>query len=329
MSEPSESPRRKAVRSGSEKPSKPSPESPEPFDCQLPLGHSTQGLQMKGYRGEVTMDPITHYSELVLSSGWRNVHLGDESRNVPIYRERVNTDVCVLASERSDSKKPLKAHPELPEPRDCRLPLLHGSQRIQKKDGRVEMTLDPRRAKPELILSRRTEMTLDLKTAYPELVFSRDRRSVRLGDERHKVPNYYERFDTDPCVLASEGFSFGRYSWEVEVGDAGCWAVGVARKSVKRKGPLRLTPEHGFWTVERHMGKYWALSSSPFRVFCEERLLRIGICLDYVAGQVHFHNPETLAHLYTFTTTFMEEIFPFFYTEDKQTPLVITKFETE
>ncbi|EMP41207.1 Tripartite motif-containing protein 39 [Chelonia mydas] len=175
----------------------------------------------------------------------------------------------------------------------------------------------------------KAEMTLDLKTAYPELVISRDRRSVRLGDERHKVPNYYERFDTNPCVLASEGFSFGRYSWEVEVGDAGCWAVGVARKSVKRKGHLTFTPEHGFWTVEMHMGKYWALSNSPSRVFCKDRLRRVGICLDYVAGQVHFRNAETLAHLYTFTTSFMEEIFPFFYTEDKQTPLVIKKFEIE
>ncbi|CAM5072716.1 unnamed protein product [Natator depressus] len=94
------------------------------------------------------------------------------------------------------------------------------------------------------------EVTLDLKTAYPELVVSRDRRSVCLGDERHKVPDYYERFDTDPCVLASDGFSSGSFYWEVEVGDAGCWAVGVARESVKRNGHLSLTPEHGFWTME-------------------------------------------------------------------------------
>uniref|UniRef100_A0A452GIB6 B30.2/SPRY domain-containing protein n=1 Tax=Gopherus agassizii TaxID=38772 RepID=A0A452GIB6_9SAUR len=138
------------------------------------------------------------------------------------------------------------------------------------------------------------EVTLNPKTANPQLVLSSDRRSVRLGDERKDLLNCHERFDTAPCVLANEGFSFGRYYWEVEVRDAGCWAVGVARKSVKRKGHLRLTPEHGFWTVEMHMGKYWALNTSPALVYCKERLHRVGIYLDYTEGRVAFYNADSL-----------------------------------
>lgn len=173
------------------------------------------------------------------------------------------------------------------------------------------------------------EVTLNPKTANPELVLSSDRRSVSLGDERMDLPNYRERFDTAPCVLANEGFSFGRYYWEMEVWDAGCWAVGVARKSMKRKGHLRLTPKHGFWTVEMHMGKYWALYTSLALVYCNERLHRVGIYLDYTEGQVAFYNAESLTHLYTFIASFKEEIFPFFYTKDKKIPLVINRFETE
>uniref|UniRef100_A0A8C3HA83 Uncharacterized protein n=1 Tax=Chrysemys picta bellii TaxID=8478 RepID=A0A8C3HA83_CHRPI len=173
------------------------------------------------------------------------------------------------------------------------------------------------------------EVTLNPKTANPELVLSSDRRSVHLGDERKDLPNNHERFDTAPCVLANEGFSFGRYYWEVEVWDADCWAVGVARKSVKRKGHLRLTPEHGFWTFEMHMGKYWALNTSLALVYCNERLHRVGVYLDYMEGQVAFYNAESLAHLYTFTASFTEEIFPFFYTKDKTTPLVINRSEIE
>ncbi|CAM5097478.1 unnamed protein product [Natator depressus] len=215
-----------------------------------------------------------------------------------------------ITLSRSGSENPSKPRLQSPEPCDCRLHLLNSIQRIQMMCYRVEVTLNP-------------------KTANPELVLSSDRRSVSLGDERMDLPNYRERFDTAPCVLANEGFSFGRYYWEMEVWDAGCWAVGVARKSVKRKGHLRLTPKHGFWTVEMHMGKYWALNTSLALVYCNERLHRVGIYLDYTEGQVAFYNAESLTHLYTFIASFKEEIFPFFYTKDKKIPLVINRFETE
>ncbi|XP_038227836.2 E3 ubiquitin-protein ligase TRIM7-like [Dermochelys coriacea] len=206
--------------------------------------------------------------------------------------------MSLLVGCRSGSEKPSKPHLQSPEPCDCRLPLLSSVQRIQIMGYRVEVTLNPKTANPE------------------------------LGDERKDLPNYRERFDTAPCILANDGFSFGRYYWEMEVWDAGCWAVGVARKSVKRKGHLRLTPEHGFWTVEMHMGKYWALNISLALVYCET-LHKVGIYLDYTEGQVAFYNAESLAHLYSFTASFKEEIFPFFYTKDKKIPLVINRFETE
>ncbi|KAM7145757.1 E3 ubiquitin-protein ligase TRIM39-like [Macrochelys suwanniensis] len=193
-----------------------------------------------------------------------------------------------------------------------------------KRDLEIVLSLPCNREMREAV-----EVTLNPKTANPDLVLSSDRRSVRLGDERKDLPNYHERFDTAPCVLAYEGFSFGRYYWEVEVGDAGCWAVGVARKSVKKKGHLRLIPEQGFWPVEMHMGKYWALNTSLALVYCNERLHRVGIYLDYTEGQVAFYNAETLAHLYTFTASFTEEISPFFYTKDKKTALVINRSEIE
>ncbi|XP_067386624.1 E3 ubiquitin-protein ligase TRIM39-like [Emydura macquarii macquarii] len=205
---------------------------------------------------------------------------------------------------RSSSKKPLKPHPQPPKPCDCRMPLLLRDQRIQIKGYTVEVTLDP-------------------KTANPELVLSSDWRSVHLGDKWKDVPDCHERFDIEPCILASEGFSSGRCYWEVEVGDNGYWTVGVARGSVKRKGHLTFTPEHGFWTVEMHMGKYWALNTCRTLVYCNKRLRRVGIYVDYVEGLVAFHNAKTMDHLYTFIASFTEKIFPFFYTNDKTTPLVI------
>ncbi|XP_075769806.1 E3 ubiquitin-protein ligase TRIM58-like isoform X2 [Pelodiscus sinensis] len=215
-----------------------------------------------------------------------------------------------IPSSRSDSRKPSEARSQTPEPCNCWLPWPSSVQQIQMNHYRVEVTLDP-------------------KTASPKLILSSDGRSVQLGDEQKDLPSTCERFDTDPCVLASEGFSSGQYYWEVEVGGAGGWAVGVASKSVKRKGPLYLKPEHGFWTVELHMGKYWALGTCLARVHSSKRLRRVGIYLDCTEGQVAFYNADAFAHLYTFTASFTEEIFPFFYLKDKKTPLVINRSALE
>uniref|UniRef100_A0A674IER6 Zinc finger protein RFP-like n=1 Tax=Terrapene triunguis TaxID=2587831 RepID=A0A674IER6_9SAUR len=97
-----------------------------------------------------------------------------------------------------------------------------------------------------------SNVTLDPYTAHPKLILSEDWKSVREGETR--LFNTPERFDTEPCVLGCEGFTSGRHCWEVEVGDGGGWAVGVARESVGRKGRISHSPEGGIWAVQRWGG---------------------------------------------------------------------------
>ncbi|CAM4652596.1 unnamed protein product [Caretta caretta] len=89
----------------------------------------------------------------------------------------------------------------------------------------------------------KVNVTLDPNTAHPELVLSEDQKSVRRGDTWQDLPNNPERFDTELCVLGCEGVTSGRHCWEVEVGDGQYWAVEVARESVRRKGWINYNPE--------------------------------------------------------------------------------------
>ncbi|KAM9120024.1 butyrophilin subfamily 1 member A1-like isoform 2-T2 [Pangshura tecta] len=142
-------------------------------------------------------------------------------------------------------------------------------------------------------------VTLDPDTAHPNLVLSEDRKSVRWGDTQQRLPNNPERFDSVPYVLGCEGFTSGRHCWEVEVGDGGYWAVGVARESVRRKGWISRSPEGGIWAVER-LGQFRALTSPVTPLTLSQAPSRIWVCLDCDRGQVTFIDAGDEAPIFTF-----------------------------
>lgn len=116
-------------------------------------------------------------------------------------------------------------------------------------------------------------------------------------------PVTQERFDTDPCVLSCEGYTSGRHAWEVEVWDKGCWAVGVARESVRRKGHLIQNPEEGIWAVQRWVGQYQALTSPVTHLSLCKVPQMIWVSLDYEQGQVTFFSAGNEAPIFTFPLT--------------------------
>ncbi|XP_038559255.1 nuclear factor 7, brain-like isoform X2 [Micropterus salmoides] len=151
---------------------------------------------------------------------------------------------------------------------------------------------------------------LDPNTAARSLYLSDDLTSVRRGDTKQQLPDNPERNTKYALVLGSEGFSSGKHSWEVEVGDHPAWNVGLAKESVDRKGKILVSPEYGIWCLLHRSGKY--TDGAGKTVGVKKSLQRIRVQLDYDRGEVSFYDPEDTTHIYTHRDTFTEKLFPFF-----------------
>ncbi|TNN52320.1 E3 ubiquitin-protein ligase TRIM39 [Liparis tanakae] len=164
-------------------------------------------------------------------------------------------------------------------------------------------------------LASYTPVVLDPNTAHPELVLSADLTTVTCGP-RQKLPDNPERFDLVPSVLGSEGLTSGTHSWDVEVGDSTGWFLGVLAESAQREELL----QSGLWTIGFSEGKYSSLSPSapvPVALAVQTDPQRIRVRLDWNRGTLSFSDPDSNAHLHTFTHTFTEGMLPFFDTKDK------------
>ncbi|KFQ96255.1 Butyrophilin subfamily 1 member A1, partial [Nipponia nippon] len=145
-------------------------------------------------------------------------------------------------------------------------------------------------------------LTLDPDTAHPDLILSEDRKSVRRGEGRRDLPDNPERFDYWPFVLGCQGFAAGRHCWEVEVGDGGDWAVGVARESIRRKGHLSLCPQGGIWGVEKWGGQVRALTTRKVTLLPLRWVpRRVSVHLDYAGGTVAFFDADEGGLMFIFS----------------------------
>uniref|UniRef100_A0A674AFD5 B30.2/SPRY domain-containing protein n=2 Tax=Salmo trutta TaxID=8032 RepID=A0A674AFD5_SALTR len=162
------------------------------------------------------------------------------------------------------------------------------------------------------------DLTLDLNTVNRRLSLSEENRKVTCRTEEQPYPDHPERFEDCEQVLCREGLT-GRCYWEIE------WSgkeavIGVTYKGISRRGGIKdccLGYNDRSWSLFCYDNRYIAWhnkkhttidvhSSSPHRV---------GVYLDWPAGTLSFYraSSDTLTHLYTFTSTFTEPLYPGFH----------------
>ncbi|XP_078272343.1 nuclear factor 7, ovary-like [Rhinoraja longicauda] len=161
----------------------------------------------------------------------------------------------------------------------------------------------------------RVSVALDVETAHGQLHVSDDRKSMHFVGGWRNLPDTGKRFIQNTCVLGSEGFTSGRYYWEVGIGSNQGWSLGVAAESVDRKGAGVLTPETGVWSIRRDGNDVNVGTSPPSRLPAGPIPGRVGVYLSYESGRVSFYDADTKSHLHTFTgNKFTEKLYPFFWT---------------
>lgn len=156
-------------------------------------------------------------------------------------------------------------------------------------------------------------VTFDPDTAHADLIVSDDGKQVAHGNLR-RVPNTPKRFDHVLNVLAKEGFSSGRFYYEVLVKGKTQWDLGVACELINRKGDIRLSPKNGYWTIWLRKGEeLTANAGPPISLKVREIPEKIGVFVDYDKGQVSFYNVDLRANIFSFFgCTFTGKLFPFF-----------------
>uniref|UniRef100_A0AAZ1XAY8 B30.2/SPRY domain-containing protein n=1 Tax=Oreochromis aureus TaxID=47969 RepID=A0AAZ1XAY8_OREAU len=158
------------------------------------------------------------------------------------------------------------------------------------------------------------DVSLDPDTAHPELILSDDGKQVNFGDVNQSLSDNPKRFTVFANVLGRQGFSSGRFYFEVQVKGKTDWILGVARESVNRKGGNSVKPQDGFWALWlRNNNEYTACTGPAAVLSLASAPDKVGVFVDYEERLVSFYDVYAAASIYSFTgCSFTEKLYPCF-----------------
>ncbi|CAJ1054639.1 E3 ubiquitin-protein ligase TRIM21-like isoform X1 [Xyrichtys novacula] len=155
------------------------------------------------------------------------------------------------------------------------------------------------------------DVMLDPTTAHPSLILSKNGKQVHSGLVNQNLADNSKRFLSAINVLGKQGFSSGRFYYEVQVRGKTSWDLGVVKESIDRKGPITAKPENGYWTICLRNGKNYKASGAHLSVKSEPKT--VGVFVDYGKGSVIFFDVDSADIIHSFTEcSFTEKLYPFF-----------------
>ncbi|XP_037679212.1 E3 ubiquitin-protein ligase TRIM11-like [Choloepus didactylus] len=136
------------------------------------------------------------------------------------------------------------------------------------------------------------QVTLDPKSASPSFTLSEDHRTVTQTQPWRSQSSLEKLLGDFTSVLGCERFTTGRHYWEVEVRGGGNWTLGVCKDDANRKVSALWNQDGGCWSKG---DLFPAGTFYPQKTFYP----RVGVFLDYEAGELSFYNVNEESHLYT------------------------------
>ncbi|XP_048870949.1 E3 ubiquitin/ISG15 ligase TRIM25 isoform X3 [Brienomyrus brachyistius] len=170
-------------------------------------------------------------------------------------------------------------------------------------------------AKRSDLLKYGVELTLDPMTAHKRILLLENFTKAMVSEEPSPYPDGPGRFAVCSQVLGTRGFSQGRQYWEVKMSSNNFCGLGLAYKSIDRKGPAsRLGRNSQSWCVEWFNIKLSAWHNSREIVLENPNPSRVGILLDCDQGTVTFYTVADRAYpFYTFIQRFSQPVYPAFW----------------
>ncbi|XP_028256670.1 E3 ubiquitin-protein ligase TRIM39-like [Parambassis ranga] len=153
-------------------------------------------------------------------------------------------------------------------------------------------------------------VTLDPYTAYSHLVVSGDRKQLTVCESDFNVYGIVGRnFLHLPFVLASDGFSSGRFYYEVQVSGSKAWLLGVVKEPIKKDTFFFPVPEEGGWTLSKMQSGSDVYTVHGSSLYLRKTPKTVGVFVDYEKGEVSFYDVEARTLIYSYTKcTFIETI---------------------
>lgn len=155
----------------------------------------------------------------------------------------------------------------------------------------VTVTLDPQCTHPELTMKGKNRIKLN---------------SACLGKKDFKGAL---------ITVAHEGFSSGKFYWEVEVGGKTFWEAGVLAETVRNsllRERLEKSLEEGYVSMRRFQSQYYCIGGDSLTDSQNEECAVVGVFLDLEENVFSFYDVQLMCCIRSIPVEFSEKMYPFF-----------------